>query len=89
MFQDVQVVTDDGSPAGRKDFIIWQPPLLDEMAPEVGRVRSMTEGCALFIFLLKRGIRTIVFCQVTMTSITFLCVGAHTSSCRSVERASW
>ncbi|KAF9511370.1 hypothetical protein BS47DRAFT_1298934 [Hydnum rufescens UP504] len=65
--EDVQVVTDDGSPAGRKDFIIWQPPLLDEMAPELGRIRSITEACALFIFLMKRGIRTIVFCKIRRT----------------------
>jgi hypothetical protein len=62
--QDIEVVTDDGSPAGRKDFLLWQPPLRDEMAPELGRTRSVLEACALFIFLMKRGIRTIVFCKV-------------------------
>jgi len=55
---------DDGSPAGRKDFLLWQPPLRDEMASELGRTRSVLEACALFIFLMKRGIRTIVFCKV-------------------------
>lgn len=62
--KDIEIVTDDGSPAGRKDFLLWQPPLRDEVAPELGRTRSILEACALFIFLMKRGIRTIVFCKV-------------------------
>ncbi|KAF8316647.1 P-loop containing nucleoside triphosphate hydrolase protein [Clavulina sp. PMI_390] len=70
--EDIEVVTDDGSPAGRKDFLLWQPPLVDEVAPELGRVRSILEACALFIFLMKRGVRTIVFCKIRRTCEMFM-----------------
>lgn len=62
--QEIEVVTDDGSPAGKKDFLIWLPPLKDEIQPDLGRMRALTEAVALFGVLLTRGVRTIVFCKV-------------------------
>ena len=43
--QDVHVVSDDGSPHGRKTFVLWNPPLT---ASQLAKANSMsrTEGRA-------------------------------------------
>ena len=43
--QDVNVVSDDGSPHGRKTFVLWNPPLT---ASQLAKANSMsrTEGRA-------------------------------------------
>ncbi|KAG9018344.1 hypothetical protein FRB93_000047 [Tulasnella sp. JGI-2019a] len=61
---DIEVVTEDGSSAGRKDFLIWNPPLIDEMDPKSGRASAYNEVCAMFRFLVKRGVKTIIFCKI-------------------------
>lgn len=60
----INVVTEDGAPSGRKDFIVWNPPLLYATDPSLGRRSSLSEATKLMIFLMKRGIRTILFCKV-------------------------
>jgi DEAD/DEAH box helicase domain-containing protein len=62
--QDIEVITADGAPSGRKEFIVWNPPLIDDLEPLSGRVSSLAEACGLFRFLIKRGVRTILFCKV-------------------------
>ena len=62
--QYVQQVTEDGAPAGRKDFLVWNPPLKDAMDPSLGRVNSMTEATRLMRFLMANGVRVILFCKV-------------------------
>ncbi|KAF8323509.1 P-loop containing nucleoside triphosphate hydrolase protein [Cantharellus anzutake] len=69
---NVEVLTNDGAPAGRKDFLIWEPPLVDDQVPELGRVKSMAEGSAVTVFLMKRGVRTIVFCKTRRSCELFL-----------------
>ncbi|KAG8875050.1 hypothetical protein FRB97_005471 [Tulasnella sp. 331] len=61
---DIEVVTQDGSSAGRKDFLVWNPPLIDEMNAKSGRASSYNEACAMFRFLVKRGVKTIIFCKI-------------------------
>ncbi len=62
--QEIEEVTEDGAPAGRKDFLVWNPPLKDPMDPSLGRINSMTEATRLMRFLMARGVRVILFCKV-------------------------
>ncbi|CAE6459000.1 unnamed protein product [Rhizoctonia solani] len=65
--EEVEVITDDGAPAGQKHFVLWNPPYLDPLNPPAGRVTSIEETCWLFRSLMKQGIRTIVFCKIRRT----------------------
>ncbi|KZP01431.1 DEAD/H helicase [Calocera viscosa TUFC12733] len=65
--EDVEVITDDGAPTGHKDFLLWNPSYLDEMDPTLGRSSSMQEACYLFRYLMKHGVRTILFCKIRRT----------------------
>ena len=54
-----EVVDDDGSPYGGKDFAFWNPPITD---PEKGARRSTnSEATQVFVELLKRETRTMAF----------------------------
>ena len=53
------VVDNDGSPHGGKDFVFWNPPIIDE-ARSVRRSAN-TEATHLFTELLGQGIRTLTF----------------------------
>ncbi|CEL61922.1 hypothetical protein RSOLAG1IB_04672 [Rhizoctonia solani AG-1 IB] len=65
--EDVEVITDDGAPAGQKHFVLWNPPHIDPLNPSAGKVNSIEEACWLFRALMKQGIRTIVFCKIRRT----------------------
>ncbi|SPO27099.1 related to HRQ1 - putative RecQ helicase [Ustilago trichophora] len=65
--QDVHVVTEDGSPAGRKEWLVWNPPYIDETDPAQGRVSSYAEVSKVFRHLIQRGVRTIIFTKVRRT----------------------
>ncbi len=55
----VTVISDDGSPHGPKDFVFWNPPLLDDVT---GTRRSAhTEATHLFTELVRANIRNITF----------------------------
>ncbi|KAI1787885.1 P-loop containing nucleoside triphosphate hydrolase protein [Ganoderma leucocontextum] len=62
--QEIEEITEDGAPAGRKDFLVWNPPLKDPMDPPLGRVNSMNEATRLMRFLMARGVRVILFCKI-------------------------
>jgi DEAD/DEAH box helicase domain-containing protein len=63
--QEISVVTDDGAPSGKKDFVIWNPPPIDPLNPKsMGRRSTISEATGLMRFLMKRGIRVILFCKV-------------------------
>ena len=68
--QNIEVVTDDGAPSGRKDFIIWCPPPNDPMDPTLGRHSSLLEATALMRRLMQKGVRTIMF---TKARFSFRC----------------
>ncbi len=53
------VVSNDGSPKGGKDFIFWNPPLIDE-AKSVRRSAN-SEAAGLFTELISNDVRTIAF----------------------------
>ncbi|KAL4255986.1 P-loop containing nucleoside triphosphate hydrolase protein [Pleurotus pulmonarius] len=61
---DIVSITEDGAPSGHKDFIIWNPPLIDETEPALGRRSSLSEATGLMRYLMKRGIRCILFCKI-------------------------
>lgn len=60
---DITVVTEDGAPSGQKHLLIWNPPFRDAMAPSLGRHSSLSEATGLMRFLMKHGIRVILFCK--------------------------
>ncbi|GAA5874366.1 hypothetical protein JCM1840_001361 [Sporobolomyces johnsonii] len=62
--EDVVVVDQDGSPCGQKEYVVWNPPYIDEHDVKQGRVSTITETSRIFRFLMERGIRAIVFCRV-------------------------
>ncbi|KAK7693290.1 hypothetical protein QCA50_002857 [Cerrena zonata] len=61
---NVVEVTEDGAPAGRKDFLIWQPPLKDPQDPDSGHKSALSEATALMRYLMARGVRVILFCKI-------------------------
>ncbi|KAF9456135.1 P-loop containing nucleoside triphosphate hydrolase protein [Collybia nuda] len=61
---EIETVTEDGAPSGRKDFLIWNPHYIDAMIPALGRHSSVSEATTLMKFLMKRGIRVILFCKI-------------------------
>ncbi|KDQ60612.1 hypothetical protein JAAARDRAFT_555490 [Jaapia argillacea MUCL 33604] len=65
--EDVVEIMEDGAPSGRKDFLVWNPPPLDAMDPTLGRHSSMSEAVGLMRFLMKRGVRCILFCKIRKT----------------------
>jgi DEAD/DEAH box helicase domain-containing protein len=63
---ELAIVSNDGAPSGKKEYIIWNPPLIDPEAPALGRRSSISEASHLMRFLMKKGIRVILFCKVTI-----------------------
>lgn len=62
--KDVEAITEDGAPSGRKDFLVWNPPYIDPDDPSLGSYSSMGEATRLMRFLMARGVRVILFCKV-------------------------
>lgn len=60
----VEVVNEDGSPAGQKEWLIWNPPWIDPKDVTQGRISSISEASRIFRFLMDRGVRTIMFAKV-------------------------
>lgn len=63
---ELDIVSNDGAPSGKKEYIIWNPPPINSEVPALGRRSSISEASHLLRFLMKRGIRVILFCKVTM-----------------------
>ncbi|KAI0030364.1 DEAD/H helicase [Vararia minispora EC-137] len=57
----VEEITEDGAPSGRRDFIIWDPPLIEGSQQ---RASVFTEATGLMRYLMKRGVRVIMFCKI-------------------------
>ena len=54
-----EVVEDDGSPYGGKDFVLWNPPMID--LADGSRRSTNSEATQVFAELLKRHTRTMTF----------------------------
>ncbi|PFH49106.1 hypothetical protein AMATHDRAFT_76387 [Amanita thiersii Skay4041] len=61
---EIEVITEDGAPKGPKEFVIWSPPLVNPSEPSLGRRSSLAEATKLMMFLMKRGMRVIMFCKI-------------------------
>jgi len=55
------VVEDDGSPHGGKDFVFWNPPIIDEA--KSARRSANSEATNLLTELVSHGIRTLTFAR--------------------------
>ncbi|KAF7972104.1 hypothetical protein HWV62_18928 [Athelia sp. TMB] len=64
---DIEAITEDCAPSGCKNFLVWNPPLVEEFVPALGRISSMSEATGLMRFLMKRGVRVILFCKAMKT----------------------
>ena len=56
-----ETIEDDGAPHVEKDFIFWNPPLIDES--KTTRRSANSEASFLFSELVKHGIRTLTFAR--------------------------
>lgn len=56
-----EVIDEDGSSHGEKDFILWNPPLLDEA--KMSRRSANSEASFLLSELVRQGIRTLTFAR--------------------------
>ncbi len=52
-------VSDDGSPQGEKEFVLWDPPLIDQAKSQ--RRSANSEASAIFAELVAQNIRTLTF----------------------------
>jgi DEAD/DEAH box helicase domain-containing protein len=68
-----QPITEDGSPHGGKDFVFWDPPLIDE-ARSVRRSAN-SEATLLLTELMRSGIRSLAFARTRrLTELIYLYV---------------
>lgn len=68
---DIAAVTEDGAPSGQKHFLIWNPPFKDPGTPSLGRHSSLLEATNLMRYLMKCGIKVILFCKVITSHLFF------------------
>jgi DEAD/DEAH box helicase domain-containing protein len=61
---NVELIDQDGSPMGRKEFICWNCPLIDPLDPSSRRSSPISEASRLLFTLMRKGVRTIVFCKI-------------------------
>lgn len=61
---EIEVISIDGAPSGKKDYIVWNPPLIDNFNPTLGRRGSISEATLMMRFLMERGFRVLLFCKV-------------------------
>lgn len=65
-----EVIDEDGAPRGEKDFVLWNPPLLDEV--KMTRRSANSEAAFLLSELVRKGIRTIAFTRTRkLTEIVY------------------
>jgi len=63
--KDVEAITEDGAPSGRKEFLLWGLPLSADASP-------IGEATRLMSYLMKRGVRVILFCKVTLYQASYI-----------------
>lgn len=52
-------------PPSKQEYLVWNPPYIDENDLKQGRISTIQETSRIFRFLMQRGIRVIVFCRVS------------------------
>ncbi len=64
--RDVEVIDDDGAPAGARHFVLWNPPVVDEA---LGVRRSANvEAQRLMVSLVSKSVQTIVFTKARIVA---------------------
>jgi len=87
---ELEVVSNDGAPSGEKEYLLWNPPLIDPMAPVLGRRSSLSEASNIMRFLMKKGVRVILFCKVRfIASSQYAANNDQVVSCRFAKSANW
>jgi DEAD/DEAH box helicase domain-containing protein len=61
----VEAITEDGAPSGRKEFLLWG-------CPDSSKVDPIGESTRLMSYLMKRGVRVILFCRVNFHFVSYL-----------------
>ncbi len=64
--RDVRVIDDDGSPRGRKHFVLWNPPFIDQ--PQLERRSANMEAQSLMRRLIIDGAQTITFARARVVT---------------------
>lgn len=82
-------ILEDGAPSGVKDFLIWDRPFRDAMAPNAGHLSSLSEATGLMRFLMKRGVRVILFCKVVLDFPRLPDIKLICAVFRSEKHAKW
>ncbi|KAI9446647.1 P-loop containing nucleoside triphosphate hydrolase protein [Lactarius indigo] len=54
--EDVEAITQDEAPSGRKEFLLWR-------CSDVSKASPISEATRVMSYLMKRGIRVILFCK--------------------------
>jgi len=57
-----------------QEYLVWNPPYIDENDLKQGRISTIQETSRIFRFLMQRGIRVIVFCRVSQIYLSELSV---------------
>ncbi len=81
----VTLIDRDGSPRGRKTFVLWNPPTLDES--KMVRRSSNVEAHELMVSLVERGIQTIAFARARVVAELVLRYARETLRERKPELA--
>lgn len=59
-----RLITDDGSPKGKRTFVFWNPPHLEDMT----RVSSNIVSSEIIATLCESGLRSLAFCRARVTA---------------------
>jgi len=86
---ELEVVSNDGAPSGDKEYLLWDPPLVDPMAPMLGRRSSLSEASTIMRFLMKKGVRVILFCKVKFFASSRYAVTLTKLFHRFAKSANW
>eukprot|EP00891_Asterochloris_glomerata_P009914 jgi/Astpho2/9914/e_gw1.00152.3.1_t len=94
--RDVNVVSDDGSPHGRKTFVLWNPPLTVSQLAKANSI-PIVELSLLLAECIQHGLRTLAFCKTrklcelvtAYTRETLKATSPHLARSISVYRAGY
>ena len=80
-----RVVDTDGAPHGRKDFVLWNPPVLEKA--KASRISANSEAAFLLAELVQRQIRTIAFARTRkLTELIYIYAKQRLGASSLVER---